>query len=234
METPKDSCPVCLEDGEEEKLSLLKPCGHAIHKKCMLYWTEKGSNLCPVCRTEATAFQDGEKIKKSPKNNRGHEEHAAGLFSRNASASVSVARSRHRDDYISRWEYPYPYGNHSAFRNRFDQWNWQVYRGSDRVGRQHLRNNSINEARHNQSGFSDRELRIRSIRFWHSIGHPLNLLEEDFDFRMLRHVFFYRGDPIMLKENIYLALKEFDEKVKNWVCKKKVEIRGTAQKQICN
>jgi hypothetical protein len=50
---------------------------------------------------------------------------------------------------------------------------------------------------------------------------------------MLRHVFFHRGDPIMLKENIYLALKEFDKKVKNWVCKK-IEIRGTAQKQICN
>jgi hypothetical protein len=68
METEKDACPVCLEEGEDDKeeLTTLTPCGHAMHKSCMLGWIRMNNNLCPLCRSPATAFHDGEKIANYP------------------------------------------------------------------------------------------------------------------------------------------------------------------------
>lgn len=40
----KTLCPVCL---DHKKLSQL-PCGHQIHRKCMIKW-QKVKPICPIC-----------------------------------------------------------------------------------------------------------------------------------------------------------------------------------------
>lgn len=48
------SCPICMEEFEENKNQMVLPCGHRFHTTCMLkcmITAESNSNSCPMCRT---------------------------------------------------------------------------------------------------------------------------------------------------------------------------------------
>lgn len=45
------SCHICITDFEMKEKTLLLPCGHMYHMKCIEPWL-KEHNTCPVCRKE--------------------------------------------------------------------------------------------------------------------------------------------------------------------------------------
>ncbi|KAJ2747777.1 hypothetical protein GGI20_000247 [Coemansia sp. BCRC 34301] len=48
-----DRCPVCLEDFETGDVLRVLECHHGLHMTCGDAWFTKGSNKCPICRSEA-------------------------------------------------------------------------------------------------------------------------------------------------------------------------------------
>ncbi|KAJ2460991.1 hypothetical protein GGF42_000483 [Coemansia sp. RSA 2424] len=48
-----DRCPVCLEDFEAGDVLRVLECHHGLHMTCGDAWFTKGSNKCPICRSEA-------------------------------------------------------------------------------------------------------------------------------------------------------------------------------------
>ncbi|KAJ2756245.1 hypothetical protein GGI19_001024 [Coemansia pectinata] len=48
-----DRCPVCLEDFLEGDVLRVLECHHGLHIACGDAWFTKGSNKCPICRSEA-------------------------------------------------------------------------------------------------------------------------------------------------------------------------------------
>ncbi|KAJ2027934.1 hypothetical protein IWW57_002389 [Coemansia sp. S610] len=48
-----DRCPVCLEDFAEDDVLRVLECHHGLHLVCGDAWFTKGSNKCPICRSEA-------------------------------------------------------------------------------------------------------------------------------------------------------------------------------------
>jgi E3 ubiquitin-protein ligase RNF115/126 len=45
------NCAICLSDVQLKEETILLPCGHMYHCKCILEWL-KQNNTCPVCRFE--------------------------------------------------------------------------------------------------------------------------------------------------------------------------------------
>ncbi len=45
------SCSVCISDISNREETILLPCGHMYHSKCILEWLNQ-NNTCPVCRFE--------------------------------------------------------------------------------------------------------------------------------------------------------------------------------------
>ncbi|KAJ2890745.1 hypothetical protein IWW38_003966 [Coemansia aciculifera] len=48
-----DRCPVCLDDFETGDVLRVLECHHGLHMTCGDAWFTKGSNKCPICRSEA-------------------------------------------------------------------------------------------------------------------------------------------------------------------------------------
>ncbi|XP_039063673.1 probable E3 ubiquitin-protein ligase RHB1A [Hibiscus syriacus] len=46
-----DTCPICLEEYDEENPKLLAKCEHRFHLSCILEWMER-SDTCPLCDQE--------------------------------------------------------------------------------------------------------------------------------------------------------------------------------------
>lgn len=44
-----DSCPVCLEDLEQESDIIVTKCNHSFHRECLIKWQKKNIT-CPLCR----------------------------------------------------------------------------------------------------------------------------------------------------------------------------------------
>lgn len=237
METPKDSCPVCLEDGEEEKLSMLKPCGHAIHKKCMLHWTEKGSNLCPVCRTESESFQDGEKIKKV----RNNEEYNEGDFLGNTRAEFLVDPLEFQGGHVGL--------SHSFARVRGTP--GRTTRPGNYLSENPPAISIDGDVIPSVSSFELDFLRIIMQRIMQRIEQSLestiiiraleaplgNRFGENLNVvNIPRQISFHSGDPVMIRENMYFTLKAFGQTFKVWIPKKtgKEKSRTNTQRQICN
>jgi hypothetical protein len=44
-------CSVCISDVQKDDETILLPCGHMYHSKCIMEWL-KENNTCPVCRFE--------------------------------------------------------------------------------------------------------------------------------------------------------------------------------------
>jgi len=53
-----ETCPICLDDFEEnEKLRIL-PCGHAYHCQCIDPWLLKTRRVCPICKRKVLPGRD--------------------------------------------------------------------------------------------------------------------------------------------------------------------------------
>ncbi|KAJ2511861.1 E3 ubiquitin-protein ligase rnf13, partial [Coemansia sp. RSA 2049] len=48
-----DRCSVCLEDFKVGEILRVLGCHHALHLPCGDSWFTQGSNMCPICRSEA-------------------------------------------------------------------------------------------------------------------------------------------------------------------------------------
>ncbi|KAK4422586.1 putative E3 ubiquitin-protein ligase RHB1A [Sesamum alatum] len=51
LQDEDDTCPICLEEYDEENPKLLTKCDHHFHLACILEWMER-SDTCPVCDQE--------------------------------------------------------------------------------------------------------------------------------------------------------------------------------------
>jgi hypothetical protein len=49
--TELPNCPICISDIKIKEETILLPCGHMYHSKCVIEWL-KQNNTCPVCRFE--------------------------------------------------------------------------------------------------------------------------------------------------------------------------------------
>ena len=43
---------------ENDKQSIQLPCGHMMHKECILDWVKRNNNTCPICRDYIQKCQD--------------------------------------------------------------------------------------------------------------------------------------------------------------------------------
>lgn len=52
----KDTCQICLEDYQENRIVVKTPCNHIFHKKCIKKWFCDTNVKCPLCREDIRTF----------------------------------------------------------------------------------------------------------------------------------------------------------------------------------
>lgn len=69
IEDEEDGCPICLEDYEDEKCTILG-CNHIFHVSCIQDWKTR-SNTCPICNANIVVSKpfEFEDVKKKDENN---------------------------------------------------------------------------------------------------------------------------------------------------------------------
>lgn len=48
----EDSCSVCLETFNGNQQTVITPCRHSFHQRCLALWVQSGHPTCPLCRAE--------------------------------------------------------------------------------------------------------------------------------------------------------------------------------------
>ncbi|KAI3387844.1 hypothetical protein SNEBB_002970 [Seison nebaliae] len=100
-----ETCPVCLEDFEENEKVRVLPCHHLYHQKCIDPWLLETRRICPVCKKHVFSREERLKIRRDRRNNR-MRRHEHGLstdssqYSSSTTFSDSLSQEGDSDDEI--------------------------------------------------------------------------------------------------------------------------------------